>query len=61
MVETCENCKYTPRKRGFQISGQSVCRRFPPQIAADFHDRQPLVLRDGWCGEWKRQPSEAEL
>ena len=46
----CASCRYfVPRQRGVgEMASTGVCHRNPPIT----DDGQPVVARDGWCGEY---------
>jgi hypothetical protein len=49
----CVNCEFG---KDYHKEGVLRCKRFPPTgpgIENDYHDKQPLVKEDDWCGEHK--------
>lgn len=50
MSQTCETCSHFKR----ESDDVGVCRRFPPSKPSNFSDEawsQPIVRKDGVCGE----------
>ncbi len=48
----CESCKFylTDREDG----EEGLCRRFPPNLKSLYTtERQSVVSKYGWCGEYK--------
>lgn len=49
----CEKCTFALADKN---SGQLECRRYPPvvvQTRVGFEFKNPIVLPDGWCGEYR--------
>lgn len=52
MAEACKNCHFS---KPSGIDYRVECRRFPPLMAQGLGQScvaAPLVLANGWCGEW---------
>lgn len=50
--KTCKTCIYFQKWEENRDSRFGRCHRFPPSVANNLTNLQPLVNTTDWCGEW---------
>lgn len=55
MGDCCATCRYSlPAGVTNDSKPQFLCRRYPPQIGMTGACSFPMMLLEGWCGEFAR-------
>jgi hypothetical protein len=48
-LESCQSCRFFDRL----AQGHSLCRRYPPQLIAEYESLWPETNKNSWCGEYR--------
>lgn len=62
-MTACNVCVHFDHSSTSPITGDALCRRFPPQrhfdpVTGKDRSRFPVVKKTDWCGEFERREEE---